>query len=134
MKDACTILVVEDEPHILKLVKDILATTDLYEVLCAKTTDAAIRISLEFPRPIALLLANVILDGGTLGTDLAVKLKRARPEMKVMLINGKDRGEIEILQRACIEQGWQLLEKEVVERDLLERIRAELGGMTMTGR
>jgi DNA-binding NtrC family response regulator len=134
VSNVCTILVVEDEPHVLKLVKSILATTDAYEVLFAETAGAALRISRELPRPIALLVANVILDGGTLGTHLAAALKKEHPDMKVMLINGKDRGEIEVLQRACIEQGWQLLDKAAIECSLLERIRAELGGMTATGR
>jgi DNA-binding response OmpR family regulator len=122
-----TILVVEDEPAVLALVKEILGFT-AYQVFYASSAAEGSRIAEKFAGSIHLLLANVILDGGKLGTELAFEVKLARPEMRVMLINGKACGDLAVLQHRCQIEGWQLLGKDFVAEDLLGRIRAELGG------
>ena len=81
-----------------------------------------IQIGLEFPSTIHLLLANAILPG-MLGTDVAVKLKAVRPAMRVILLTGKAHKDLAVLNG-----GFQRLEKARAGEDLLERVRAELGG------
>jgi DNA-binding response OmpR family regulator len=116
-----SILVVEDEPIIMRLVKNILAGSG-YEVLCATTAEEGLKIATDRDGPIDLLLADVILPA-MLGTELAIKLKKARPAMRVILMSGKSRGSLSVLQG-----GWQFLAKPFMRSELLERIRAELEG------
>jgi len=130
-----TILIVEDDPAILKLVKSILLEAEAYEILSAKTGKDGLRIGLAFPRPIDLLLANVILPG-ILGTDVAEKLKEAWPAMRVILLTGKADGDLAVLHG-----GWQILEKDHLKADLLarvkallERVKAEPGSHAGSGR
>lgn len=116
------ILLVEDEGPIRRLVHGILARARTYRVLVAKTGEEGIRISLEFPAAIDLLLVNAILPG-MLGTDVAVNLKTARPAMRVILLTGKINTDLAVLKG-----GFQPLEKSRIGDHLLELVRAELGG------
>ena len=116
------ILLVEDERPIRRLVHGILARSGAYRVLVAKTGEEGIQIGLEFPSTIHLLLANAILPG-MLGTDVAVKLKAVRPAMRVILLTGKAHKDLAVLNG-----GFQRLEKARGGEDLLDRVRAELGG------
>jgi DNA-binding response OmpR family regulator len=116
-----SILIVEDEPPIMRLVKSILAGSG-YEVLCATTAEEGLKMAADRDAPIHLLLANVILPG-MLGTELAKMLKKARPTMRVILMSGKSRGSMAVLQG-----GWQFLGKPFMRTELLERIRGELEG------
>jgi CheY-like chemotaxis protein len=135
-----TILVVEDNPDILFLVKTILvqggdgrliegggATHRLphYEVLTADSAEKGLVIGLEFPRPIHLLIADVVMPG-MLGTTLATRLKEARPAMAVMLMSGYPEREI-----AVSSGGWHFLQKPFQQAALLEVVRMELGGGSM---
>jgi DNA-binding response OmpR family regulator len=121
------ILIVEDDPPIMRLVKSILAESH-YEVLCATSAEEGLRIAVERKGSIDLLLADVILPG-MLGTELAAKLKKTRPAMRVILMSGKSRGSLAVLQG-----GWQFLAKPFMRSELLERIRAELEGKSAAGR
>ena len=117
-----TILVVEDEPHIMKLVRGILSREKSYDVRCATSADSGLKLGTALPGPIHLLIANAMLNG-TPGGALAAKLKAVRPEMKAILLNGKDAGKIEML-----DHGWQLIEKRFISEELLVRVRMELRG------
>ncbi|MBI3567569.1 MAG: PAS domain S-box protein [Gemmatimonadetes bacterium] len=81
-----TILLVEDEPQVLAL-----ATTALralgYRVLAASGASAAIRLSLEHPGAIDLLLSDVIMPGMN-GPQLATLLRKGRPGMKRLFMSG----------------------------------------------
>ena len=115
-----TILVVEDELPILKMVKVILAAAD-YGVLCASSANHALQLASLYKSPIDLLLADVMLSPGMLGTELAVRLKRSHPAMRVILMSGKPGGNLAVLQG-----GWQFLAKPFMREQLLAKIRAEL--------
>jgi len=122
-----TILIVEDDPAILKLVASILIEAHAYEILSARSGKGGLRIGLDFPRPIHLLLANVILPG-MLGTHVAAELKAVRPAMRVILLAGKADEDLAVLHG-----GWQILEKDHLRADLLARVRAELGARAGAG-
>jgi two-component system, cell cycle sensor histidine kinase and response regulator CckA len=89
-----TILVVDDDPAVLRLVQRIL-TRGGYEVLVAGSSVETLAIATH-PRQIDLLLADVFLPcehhcsgKGMLGPELAATLKEARSELRVILISGE---------------------------------------------
>ena len=114
-----TILVVEDDSAILRLVEIILAKGH-YEVLSANSADEGLRIGTNFPRPIDLLLSDVVMPHMT-GPNLAAKLKELRPDMRVMLMSGYPDGALLILN-----YGWHFINKPFVAKVLLERVQSIL--------
>jgi len=126
-----TILVVEDIADILKVVRGILSREKTYDVRCATSAVSGLKLGTSLPGPIHLLIANVMLNG-TFGSDLAQKLRVARPQMKVILLDGKGLEDIRILDRA-VSQGWGLIEKRFIREELMIRVRNELKGAGATG-
>jgi DNA-binding response OmpR family regulator len=118
-----TILVVEDDAAVLHLVQRILENGN-YEVLCASSSEQGIHIGMEFPRPIHLLLADVVMPN-MIGPDLATKLKVQRPDMRVMLMSGYPDGALLVLNH-----GWHFIRKPFVPKSLLDAIQAVLNSMT----
>ena len=116
-----TILVVEDDAAILHLVQRILEK-GAYDVLCANSAKEGERIGKEFPRPIDLLLADVVMPD-MIGPDLATLLKAQRPEMGVILMSGHPDGALLVLN-----SGWHFIRKPFVPKVLLEIIESVLSG------
>ncbi|WP_449257998.1 PAS domain S-box protein [Chlorobium limicola] len=81
-----TILLVEDEPEILKLCRMVLEKIG-YSVFTANTPEKALQIAEEHGRAIHLLLTDVIMPEMN-GRDLAFKLHSIQPEMKVIYMSG----------------------------------------------
>jgi two-component system cell cycle sensor histidine kinase/response regulator CckA len=113
-----TILVVEDDAATLHLVQRILEKGN-YEVLCANSAQEGERIGKEFPRPIHLLLSDVVMPH-MIGPDLATRLTVQRPDMGVILMSGYPDGGL------VLGYGWQFIRKPFVPKALLERIEAVL--------
>jgi two-component system, cell cycle sensor histidine kinase and response regulator CckA len=80
-----TILLVEDDPAILKIVKLILEEAG-FGVLPACSANQARLIAEGFPRTIHLLLSDVMMPDVS-GPELATDLKQHRAEMRVMLMS-----------------------------------------------
>jgi DNA-binding response OmpR family regulator len=99
---------------------EIILTEGGYQVISAASADKGLCLGLEFPHPIHLLLADVMLPG-MLGPELASQIKAARPSMRVILMSGKAGGELKVLNA-----GWQFLGKPFLPAALLERVRAVL--------
>ncbi|MGA2736278.1 MAG: response regulator [Bryobacteraceae bacterium] len=99
-----TVLVVEDDTAILKLVQFILEEGG-FEVLAASSAKKAIRIEAVFSRTIHLLLSDVMMPD-MCGPDLADVLKLRRPEMRVMLMSGYADGAMLVLNH-----GWHFIQK-----------------------
>src|ERR1039458_8350878 len=53
-----TVLIVEDEPAILELVRGILVEAETFEVRCAKTAEVGLRIALNLDEPVDLLIVE----------------------------------------------------------------------------
>ncbi|MCZ6774168.1 MAG: response regulator [Proteobacteria bacterium] len=83
---AGTILVVEDEPAVLDTMALMLEGLG-YTVLKAKDGAEALTV-LEQAGVIDLLLADVILPGGTSGIELADTVRRANPATNVIVMSG----------------------------------------------
>lgn len=81
-----TILLVEDEAAVLRITKRILLRQG-YSVLTAPTPGEAIRLAQEHPKPIDLLMTDVIMPEMN-GRDLAKALLARRPRMKLLFMSG----------------------------------------------
>lgn len=109
------VLIVEDDPQILKLVAMILSEAG-FAVLLAHSAREAMRVEAEFSPSIHLLLADVMMPDMN-GPDLAELLKRRRPEMRVMLMSGFADGAMLVLNH-----GWHFIEKPFLPDLLVDRI------------
>ncbi len=81
-----TILLVEDEPTVRDVAKRILEKHG-YRVLEASDGDTALRLAKEYPDRIDLLLTDVVMPGCS-GTELAARLRPARPFTRVLFMSG----------------------------------------------
>ena len=81
-----TILVVEDEDMVRKLICSVLSR-QAHSVIEVKDPDAAVRICEEDPRTIDLMITDVVMPG-TNGVDLASRVSLKRPSMRVLYISG----------------------------------------------
>lgn len=80
-----TILVVDDDPVVLALARDILAGGG-YHVLEAPGGEDALRIAEGYAGPIHLLLTDVVMPGMS-GRELADRLHPTRLETKVLFMS-----------------------------------------------
>ena len=87
-----TILVVDDDPWVLALARDILAA-DGYHVLEAPGGEDALRIAEGYARPIQLLLTDVVMPGMN-GRELADRLRPRREGMKVLFMSAFTTGSV----------------------------------------
>lgn len=81
-----TILVVEDEASILKLVQRILADLK-YRVLTAQSPEEALRLAAENPGEISLLLTDVIMPEMN-GRELSERLRALHPKLRCVYMSG----------------------------------------------
>jgi two-component system cell cycle sensor histidine kinase/response regulator CckA len=81
-----TVLVVEDEPALCRVVCRTLATAG-YVVLAAESGEAALEVAARHGSRIALLLTDVVMSGMN-GKTLAGKLQEARPDIAVLYMSG----------------------------------------------
>jgi len=118
-----TILVVEDHPLLLKLVKAILEDAH-FTVLAASSAKKAIRMEAEFPGTIDLLLSDVMMPGMS-GPDLAKKLKVQRPTMRIILMSAYPDGALLVLN-----YGWHFIQKPFMPLALVGRVKDVLHSKT----
>jgi len=118
-RENATILVVEDEAQVRKLVRAILIGAG-YRVLDAAGPLEALRQSEQFGEEIQLLVTDVVMPTMS-GRELAELLKRTRHEIKVLFLSGYT--EDAITQRGALELSGALLQKPVTPDVLLGRVR-----------
>jgi CheY-like chemotaxis protein len=82
-----TILLVEDEPVVRELVREILHTYQ-YKVVEAESGIDALRVWDQYDGKIDLLLTDMVMPEGLNGRELADQLKKRRPELKVIFSSG----------------------------------------------
>src|SRR6185436_16289885 len=83
------ILVVDDEPAICSLVKTLLEREG-YAVLIAGDAETATYIYEEHSAEVALLLTDVKMPGMN-GVELADRILRRKPQMRVLFMSGSHR-------------------------------------------
>jgi two-component system, cell cycle sensor histidine kinase and response regulator CckA len=82
-----TVLLVEDEPVLREMVREVL-TQYRYTVLEASCGAEALRIWDEHDGKIDLLLTDMVMPEGMTGRDLASQLKKRKPALKVIYSSG----------------------------------------------
>jgi PAS domain S-box-containing protein len=82
-----TILLVEDEPVLRELVRDILGQYH-YRVIEAASGIEALKAWDEHDGRIDLLLTDMVMPEGMTGSDVAAQLRRRKPELKVIFTSG----------------------------------------------
>jgi len=82
-----TVLVVEDDPAVRFLVKDILIHND-YHVIEAEDGEEALDLAHEHMDEIVLLLTDMVMPKGVSGRELASRLLAERPALKVIYTSG----------------------------------------------
>ena len=116
-----TILVVDDDPWVRVLVRDVLAS-DGYRVLEAVDGQDAIRVAAEHPGPIHLLLSDVVMPGMN-GCDLAAGLVALLPGLKVVYMSAYDR---DYLVASGLSLAGPVLTKPFTPEYLCRRVRMTL--------
>jgi len=82
-----TILIVEDEPVLRELIREVLQEYD-YHVIEAGSGVEALRVWDEFDGKVDLLLTDMVMPEGMNGRELAAQLKKRKPGLKVIYSSG----------------------------------------------
>jgi len=117
-----TILLVEDEPSILKMTRMMLERKG-YTVLSAGTPAEALEIAREHGDKIDLLITDVIMPGMN-GRDLAEKLISLYPNIKFLFMSGYSANVI--AHQGILEQGVPFIQKPFSMKDLADKLRKVL--------
>jgi two-component system, cell cycle sensor histidine kinase and response regulator CckA len=120
-KPSPTVLVVDDEPEVRKLVTAMLARNG-YRVLSADTGENAIRLFRNNPDT-ELLLTDVVAPGMS-GPMIADEIAALKPGIKVLFMSGYDG--TQVVQRYVIEKGYSLLVKPFTVEQLERKVRGVL--------
>lgn len=118
-----TVLVVEDQAEVRKLVVEVLQTYG-YRTLEAASGAEGLEASKMYAGPIHLLVTDVVMPGMT-GRDLAERLAETRPEMKVLYTSGYTANVI--AHQGVIEPGVAYLPKPFTPVQLAAKVREVLG-------
>jgi hypothetical protein len=113
------ILLVEDEEMVRKLARQILATQG-YQVLEATNGEAALRMCERNQEPIDLLLTDVIMPEMN-GPELAERLHRLRPELRVLFMSGYT--DDAIVHHGVLEEGVNFIQKPFAPDVLAKKVR-----------
>jgi CheY-like chemotaxis protein len=119
-----TILVVEDEPMILKMIRSMLQLHG-YVVQTAATPGEAIRLAREGAGTIRLLLTDVIMPEMN-GGDLATILVALHPGLKCLFMSGYPDDIVD--HRGVLNEDVRFLQKPFSMKDMLEAVRDILDG------
>jgi CheY-like chemotaxis protein len=125
-----TILVVDDEPEVRKLVSAMVGQFG-YDVLTADSGEHAITLYKNNKGPIDLLITDVIAPGMS-GPMLADKLTELQPGLKVLYISGYDN--THVVQAYVVEKGHALLTKPFTLEEMQNKVRDLLAPAHRTGR
>lgn len=118
-----TILLVDDEESLRTVVVDLLSQLG-YHMLSAASGNEAIKIAKEYSDTIHLLITDVVMDDLP-GPELAEKLLRDRPEMKVVFISGF--ANVCLAPGGILKPGMVLVQKPFSIRTLSAKLREVLG-------
>jgi len=117
-----TILVVDDEPDIRKLVGAMVSKFG-FTVLTADSGEHALTLYRNHHDPLEMLITDVVAPGMS-GPMLADKLTALQPGLKVLYISGYDN--THVVQKYVVEKGHALLAKPFTVEELRAKIQALL--------
>jgi len=113
-----TILVVDDEPEIRKLVGAMVGQLG-YNVLTADSGEHALTLY-RHHGPLELLITDVVAPGMS-GPMLADKLSAQQPGLRVLFISGYDN--THVVQKYVVEKGHALLAKPFTVAELKAKVK-----------
>ncbi len=114
-----TLLVVEDEVPLLKLMHHILGSYG-YEVIGCSTGKEALELWGEHRRKVDLLLTDMILPDGMAGPELADILKSSKPGLKVVYTSGYNTEKL--ARDFTLDRGSNFIQKPFHARKLAETV------------
>jgi signal transduction histidine kinase len=114
-----TVLVVEDEDIVRELVCEVLEEQG-YNVICARDGLEALKMAAEYDGTIHLLVTDVIMPHMN-GHELAEKLSRVRPDMKILFVSGYSANDIG--DHGILDPRIELLQKPFTPQTLARKIR-----------
>ena len=117
-----TILLVEDEPAILKMTTHMLERLG-YRVLSADTPGTALDLARSHAGEIQLLVTDVVMPGMN-GRDLALCLSAVRPQIRRLFTSGYTANVI--AHHGVLDEGVQFIQKPFALRDLATKVREAL--------
>ena len=118
------ILLAEDDERVRGLVREVLEGYG-YRVLEAEGGSAALSVSERHEGPIHLLLTDVVMPKMS-GRELAIRLARVRPEMKVLYMSGYT--DESIVHHGVLDAGTPFLQKPFEAEALARKVRELLDG------
>jgi PAS domain S-box-containing protein len=122
-----TILLVEDEEMVRQLAERVLQEYG-YSVVVSSNGVEALEAARQHSKPIQLMITDVIMPGGVNGKQLADRMARTRPEMKVLYISGYTNGSLFSSEGPNAEV--HLLEKPFSPLTLVQKVRELLDERT----
>jgi two-component system cell cycle sensor histidine kinase/response regulator CckA len=118
-----TVLLVEDEPVVLRLARDLLAENG-YRVLAASSGSDALSIARKETETIHMLITDVVMPEMS-GPELADRIRKLRPGMRVLYMSGYT--DDEMLCRKGLPENSAFLQKPFTPHQFLQKARATLG-------
>lgn len=109
-----TVLVVDDDATVLNMVATLLERAD-FRVLSAVSGADATKLAGIADQKIDLLLSDVDMPQMS-GPELGAALKKTRPEIRVMMMSGGDKGLL------VMNYGWAYLQKPFMPAKLVQMV------------
>jgi CheY-like chemotaxis protein len=119
-----TILVAEDD-HALRTLTERVLLSAGYKVLSARSGSHALEIAKDHPGGIDLTISDVVMPDLS-GPEFVERLRRARPEVKVLFVSGYT--DDEVMKRGVLAGETAFLQKPFAPEHLLQKIREVWAG------
>jgi two-component system, cell cycle sensor histidine kinase and response regulator CckA len=117
-----TVLLVEDDPGVLKLTREVLANAG-YTLLSAENPEQAEAEVRRHGGRVELLVTDVILAVGS-GREVAQRIAGLQPDIRVLYVSGHTAHAID--HQGVLQPGAWFLQKPFTPRDLLLKVRQVL--------
>src|ERR1700722_13944 len=118
-----TVLLVEDEQSVRQLVRETLKARG-YRVLEAENGEAGLAVAARHEKPIDLVITDVVMPELG-GRELAQRLVKARPQIKVLYLSGYT--EDAVVNDGTIDSANAFLQKPFTLQNLARKVREVLG-------
>jgi two-component system cell cycle sensor histidine kinase/response regulator CckA len=120
MKMPITVLIVDDEEIVRKLIRVALKGSRDVVFLEAKDGAEALKVAREHREPIHLLISDVVMPGRMNGTEMAAQLSQSHSDMKVVMMSAYTPESI------TMKPDWHFIQKPFGTPEIRERIGSVL--------